>query len=200
MKNFVAWLNRETIRARLPKDFNHFPRARAIIDCSEVECAVPNDPTVRVKLWSNYKQRHTMKYLVACAPSGEVTFISKMFGGRVTDTEITTKSGFLSLVQHMDDILADKGFPQIETDILQAGGILVMPPFKQDKKGFQFTDAENLRAYRIARVRIHVERCIQRMKVFSVLDYVYSDMREFMDDTVLVISALCNLNKSLIKK
>ena len=74
-----------------------------------------------------------------------------------------------------------------------------MPPFKQSKKGFQFTDAENLRAYRIARVRIHIERCIERMKVFSVLDYVHSDMRDFMDDSVLVISALCNLNKSLIK-
>ena len=123
-----------------------------------------------------------------------------MFGGRITDTEITTKSGFLQLIEPMDDILADKGFPSIETDVLQSGGILVMPPFKRDKKGFQFTDAENLRAYRIARVRIHVERCIARMKVFTVLDYVHSEMREFMDDSVLVISALCNLNKALIKK
>ena len=113
LKNFVIWLSKETIRARLPSDFVHFPRARAILDCSEIECSVPNDPTIRAKMWSNYKQRHTMKFLVA---SGEITFLSKMFGGRVTDTEITTKYGFLKLVEPLDDILA-------ETDVLSSGKI-----------------------------------------------------------------------------
>ena len=39
-------------------------------------------------------------------------------------------SGFIDLVERGDVILADKGFPSIESDVNEAGGILVMPPFR----------------------------------------------------------------------
>jgi hypothetical protein len=71
-----------------------------------------------------------VKFLIGCAPSGEVTFISPTFGGRTRDTEITVQSGFLDLIEVGDVILADKGFPRIEKDLNSAGGLLVMPPFK----------------------------------------------------------------------
>ena len=82
----------------------------------------------------------------------------------------------------------------------EAGGTLVIPPFKESKKGFQFTKRENQKSYRIARHRIHVERCIERLKVFTVLDYIHADMREYMDDVATIVCALCNLKTDLIRR
>ena len=60
-------------------------------------------------MYSQYKSRWTHKVLLACAPSGEIVFISKSYGGRVTDSELTVKSGFVNLVEAGDTIMADKG-------------------------------------------------------------------------------------------
>ena len=201
VEGFIIWFDKDTIRARLPREFRRFkPMVRSIIDCSEVECFTPNNPDLKVKLYSHYKKRFTMKFLVSCAPSGEITFISKMFGGRCTDTEITIKSGFIHLIESEDGILGDKGFPDIDTSVKRKGGIVIMPPFKQSEKGFQFSKKQTEDAYKIARVRIHVERCINRMKVFEILEYVHFDMREQIDDVLLTISGLCNLSNDLISK
>jgi hypothetical protein len=198
-QKFVIWFTRDTIRARLPASFKGlFPATRAIIDASEVECATTTCPTKNVKMYSHYKARMTIKFLVACAPSGEITFISKAFGGRTTDTEITVKSGFVDLVEPGDLIMADKGFPSIETSLVEAGGILVMPPFKKGQKNFQFSSVQNDNAYKIASVRIHVERAIQRMKRFQILDYVKADMIEHIDDILVIVSGICNLSTDLI--
>ena len=51
-----------------------------------MECTRPPTPTMRVKMYSQYKSRWTFKFLVACAPSGEITFVSRSFGGRTTDS------------------------------------------------------------------------------------------------------------------
>lgn len=83
----------------------------------------------RVQTYSNYKGRFTVKFLIGCAPSGEITFISKGFGGRTTDTEITVRSGFLKYIEEGDVEYAGKGFPHIQTKIGEYGGTLVMPPF-----------------------------------------------------------------------
>ena len=72
-KDLVIWLNRETIKARLPASFRGlFPSTRAIIDASEVECSRPPTPRARVLLYSQYKSRWTYKFLIACAPSGKL--------------------------------------------------------------------------------------------------------------------------------
>ena len=86
-----------------------------IIDASEVECARPPTVVQRVLMYSQYKSRWTIKFLVGCAPSGEITFISHGFGGRTTDTELTNRSGLLQLIEAGDVIMADKGFPSIKT-------------------------------------------------------------------------------------
>ena len=52
--------------------------------------------------------RFTHKFLVGCAPSGEITFISQSYGGRTTDSELTVKSGFINLVEPGDLVMADK--------------------------------------------------------------------------------------------
>ena len=200
-KDLVIWLSKSTIQARMPAAFKEsFPGTRCIIDASEVECSRPQTPKARVQMYSSYKSRWTYKFLLGCAPSGEITFISKSFGGRTTDSELTVKSGFIKLIEVGDTILADKGFPTIEAKLNESGGILVMPPFKAGQKSFQFTRRENQECYKIARVRVHVERAIGRLKNFKCFDFVRADMGEYFDASLIIVSAICNCLTDLIKE
>lgn len=77
-------------------------------------------------------------------------------------------SGFLDLVEPGDTILADKGFPGIQAGLDEAEAVLVMPPFLHGQG--QFTESEVQETYNIAQVRIHVERMIQRIKLYNILN------------------------------
>ena len=200
-KHGVIWLDRETIRARMPASFRSlYPKTRCIIDCSETRCQRPGTVRERTLFYSNYKGGFTVKFLVACAPSGEITYISPGFGGRVTDCELTVQSGFLDLIEPGDLVLADKGFPNIQNDLNNSGGILVMPPFATT--GRQFTEAENKAGYQCASVRIHVERAIERLKRFEILSGkpLKMTMMKHIDDILLVIAFLVNTYPDLIKQ
>jgi hypothetical protein len=70
----------------------------------------PHNLTARAQTWSNYKHNNTIKYLVSITPSGAVNCISKEWGGRVSDKEITLKSGYIYKLSHGDEVLADRGF------------------------------------------------------------------------------------------
>ena len=193
----LIWFDRNTVNARMPKAFKaSFKNVRAIIDCSEIECEKSCKLRQRVLTYSQYKGHHTVKFLVAVAPSGEITFISPAFGGRSTDTEITVNSGFLELLEEGDVILGDNRFPSIEQCINEAGAFLVMPPFKSGEK--QFTEKQNHDGYEVASVRVHVERAIERMKRFEVLSFLTIKQLEHIDKMLVIIAFLCNLLPDLI--
>lgn len=188
-ETFVIWFDRATIQARMPASFRaHFPDTRVIIDATEIECQRPGTQRKRILMWSQYKSRWTVKFLVGIAPSGEFTFVSDGFGGRTTDTELTNQCGILKLLEPRDIVLADKGFPHVENRIVESGAVLVMPPFRSGDR--QFSSVQNRDCYEIARVRIHVERAIARLKYFEILNFVPSHMLPHIDK-VFVIAAFC---------
>ena len=65
----------------------------AIIDASEVQTERPTMTSANSVLYSNYKQRHTFKVLVACTPGGSISFISEAAGGDMCDVEMVRRSG-----------------------------------------------------------------------------------------------------------
>ena len=71
-----------------------------------------------------------------------------------------------------------------------------MPPFRRE--GRQFNQQENLEGYKVASVRIHVERAIARLKHFGILNFVEHYLYKYVDDILLVIAFLCNCGKDLI--
>jgi hypothetical protein len=138
-----------------------------------------------------------MKFLVGIAPSGQITFLSKAYGGRVTDCHLTTESGFLNLLEPGDVMLADEGFPTIVESAQERGAFVYMPPFKQGKR--QFSNFENEEGYKIASVRILVERAISRMKYFNILKFLDHSLLPKIDKILVCISFTCNNFPDLIK-
>ena len=48
--------------------------------------------------------------MVAITPSGVVCFISKLYGGSITDRELFIETGIIDKMDVEDSVMADKGF------------------------------------------------------------------------------------------
>ena len=64
-----------------------------IIDSSEVFCERPTNLKARGQTWSNYEHHNTVKFLIGISRQGVVTFVSRGWGGRVSDV-LLTESGY----------------------------------------------------------------------------------------------------------
>ena len=74
----------------------------------------------------------TLKFLVATMPTGEITFISKCWGGHVSYKNLTMNSGLLKLLHHGDMVIADCGF-DVGNELAFVGSTLEFPPFTNKK-------------------------------------------------------------------
>lgn len=71
--------------------------------------------------------------MVGVSPAGLITFISKAFGGRVSDKAIFEQSGLISkLIPHQDAVMVDKEF-LIDTICKNHDIKLIRPPFLRKK-------------------------------------------------------------------
>ncbi len=196
-----SWIflpNQQAVRDTLPESFKeHYSNCRLIIDCTEFRTQVPPSVEQRVQMYSNYKSAYTAKYLIGITPGGLIAFLSKGYGGRATDSFISNDCGFIGLLNEGDIVLADKGFPSVQVN---DGVILVMPPFSKRNQS-QFSEEDMQLTYEVARVRIHVERAIQRIKSFEMLSKIVCiDMIPLLDDIIHLVGVLVNLSSPIIKK
>jgi len=169
LSSLKFWPTRETVQKYMPKEFAKSERygyTRIILDATELFIEKPSDLSLQSVTWSNYKSHNTLKGLIGICPFGGVTFVSCLWAGSISDIELTTKCGLLDLLQAGDNVMADKGF-KIE-DVLKEHGItLNIPPFMSDGK-LSKQDVKLTRE--VATLRIHVERAIERVKNFRILD------------------------------
>ena len=91
-----------------------------------------------------------------------MTYLSQLWGGRVSDKQITRESGLLELLEAGDNVMVDRGFGI--AGIVPDGVAVNMPPFLVGRE--QMTAAETDETMSIASVRIHVERAIGRIKTW----------------------------------
>ena len=93
-------------------------------------------------------------------------FVSSLYTGSISDTELVERSGFLQLLQRGDEVMADRGFT-IENLLTPLGVGLNIPPFLVGRQ--QLDPSEVVDTQQIASLRIHVERAIRRVKEFDIL-------------------------------
>ncbi|XP_037572316.1 uncharacterized protein LOC119454464 [Dermacentor silvarum] len=197
-KYLVFWLPRDVIQQTLPESFADFRSATCIIDCFELFIERPGNLLRRSRTYSQYKSHNTAKVLHVIAPNGFIMFMSKAYGGRASDRFITSDSGFLKMLTPGDEILADRGFTV--NDLLPHGVKLSLPSFLKGRPQMSCQDVVASR--RLARLRVHVERSIRRLKCFRILKQFPCSIfakRPLVDDVLLAIAGLCNLQPLLIK-
>ena len=193
----ITWPSKELVKRHLPKCVFKYPRTRVIIDCTEVKAEKPSAPSSQKVTWSDYKSHNTFKLLVGITPSGAFSFISDLYSGAISDRAITIKSGLLEELEPMDDVMADPGF-NLRDLVTKRNATLNIPPFA---KGKPLSTKACTKTRRITSLSIHVERAIQRMKKFRLLQEVIPiSIAAVANQTVFVCAALCNLLKPLVKK
>ena len=201
----VIWPDRDVIFKTMPMSFrNKYKHCVSIIDCFEIFIERPSDLVARAQTWSNYKSHNTIKYLISITPQGVISFISKGWGGRVSDKELTQNSLFLSKLLPGDVVLADRGFNIHELLALQ-GAHLEIPAFTRGLAQLPAAEVEKTR--QIANVRIHIERVIglTRNKYTMLQDKIPITLLQkddqavpTIDKIVHVCCALVNLSSSVV--
>lgn len=78
-KKLIYWPEREALRCTMPRSFfTTFGNSVAvIIDCFEIGIEKPSSLKARAQTWSSYKNKNTVKYLIAITPQGVISFISQ---------------------------------------------------------------------------------------------------------------------------
>ena len=206
LKPLVMWPDHEQLYKTMPMEFrrNNFSKCVVIIDCFEVFMERPKGLMARAQTWSNYKHHNTVKFLIGISPQGSITFVSKGWGGRVSDQHLTEHCGILDHLLPGDIILADRGFTVQDAAGLYCAEVK-LPPFTKGKK--QLSNCEVDKARQLSRVRIHVERVIGLLRLkYKILratlpiNFIMCEAEEHstIDKIVTVCSALCNCCESVV--
>ena len=178
-----------------PSSFLPFPNCRIVIDCTDVEIAIPKMMNLQRATYSSYRSMNSLKALVGVAPNGAITYISKLYPGSVSDKKIVEGCGILTHFLAGDLILADKGF--LIEDIVPIGVSVNIPLFLQHRK---FTRSEASATKEIAKCRIHVERANARLKDFKILSFIPAWLRSHADKIFQLVGALGNFQLPVIKE
>lgn len=180
-------------RACLPRCFAQFPNCRMVIDCTEIRIDQADSLKLRCATYSNYKSHTTFKSLIGIAPNGVVTYVSDLYGGSKSDKEIVQDCGILSWVTPGDMLMADKDFNI--RNVLPSGVELNIPSFLYHG---QFTKEEVVNNKKLSAARIHVERAIQRVKMFTILDHIPASLYKHADKIFKVCACLTNFQTPIM--
>lgn len=104
--------------------------------------------------------------MVGITQSGAISFISDVYESSMSDKDIFKESGILNKLNEGDLVMMDRGF-NIRDLLLKKGADIVIPPYLGDRANL--TPQEEAQTRTIAKLRIHVERVIERMKKFKIL-------------------------------
>lgn len=197
LKQFVPWPSKDIIEKNLPVYFAIFSDTRLVLDCAETPVQKSNCLNCSIRTYSHYKGKHTIKFALGTSPSGLITFVSDVYGGRASDKYIINNSKILKKCQMNDAIMVDKGFA-IEQECEEENVQLYRPPFFY-KKNKQFTPEEVRKCRLIARARVHVERVIQRIRIFKILnEQIHWSLLESIDKILTIICAIVNLSPPIL--
>jgi hypothetical protein len=181
----------------MPKVFKRlYPNLTIIVDCTEVEMEKPSSLNAQSTCYSSYKSKNTMKALIGISPSGVINFVSEFFPGSSSDKEIVVQSDFLTKLKQGDLVMADKGF-NCQDELASVGATLVLPHMLKGIKQFSKEQTEHNK--KVASLRIHVERVMERIKNWHIFDHrIPICSSALASDILIVVCALSNFHPPLI--
>ncbi|XP_065342097.1 uncharacterized protein LOC135940905 isoform X1 [Cloeon dipterum] len=189
------------IKYNLPVAFRYnFSNTTDILDAFEIQCQKPTDALYQMLSYSTYKGCNTIKYLVNCTPDGFITFVSRGYGGRLSDVALCEESGYLKFLTPGRSVMADRGFKHLESRLELIGVGLVRPPSVM--KNMPLSKSDTLKTKQIAALRIHVERVIGRIRCFAMASpHSRTPVSQIplLDMAVVVAAALCNIGTPIIR-
>ena len=185
------------VKKYMPEAFKKdYPNTRMIIDATEFFVERPSSLLSQACTFSSYKNRNTVKVLIGIMPSGTISFVSNCYEGSISDRKLVELSGLLDRLEPGDELMADKGF-QIQDLLAPLGVRLNIPPFLTSKA--QMPVADVILTRKIARLRIHVERAIGRIKEYHILQNVLpASMWNSINEVVYVCCMLANFGPPLV--
>ena len=154
------WPSRKVIDVTMPPCFAKYPSTRVFINCMEMQVQPPTSLLQQSVTYSQFKSRNTFKVRVGISPCGLVTFLSPLWGGRVSDRDITAQVGLVKddkILEEGDSVLTDRGL-DVEDILAQKKVRLNVSPRLDGRPFLPEKDVEKTR--RITEVRIHAERSI----------------------------------------
>lgn len=199
LKFLIRWPSRTDVQRTMSVKFRRlYPYCRVIVDCTEIFVQRPRNLKARALFYSHYKHHSTLKLLIGITPTGAASFVSKAWGGRASDKEITLRSGLLNLLEPGDGVMSDRGF-LIDDAIAARNAHLIRPAYTRGHKQMPVKSLEQARQQ--SSLRIHVERFNERLKNFEILSGRMSlVMVPHIDSIVTICCAICNLYPRLVKK
>ncbi|CAN7975733.1 unnamed protein product [Ixodes persulcatus] len=198
LEHAVFWPEKDAIVSCLTTYFWEYKDTRMVLDCTEIEIERPKDLMSRLLTYSHYKRTYTAKVLVSETPGGLISYVSPAYGGKASDTFITKQSQLLDrCTPHVDSVMVDKGF--LINELCREKNVrMIRPPFLMEK---QLTTEEARSNQSIACARVHVERAIQRMKIYRILRNRFDlDLVPYIDKIFTVIAGMVNLLKPLFSE
>ncbi|XP_058493877.1 uncharacterized protein LOC131465320 [Solea solea] len=157
------WLSKKSVKALLPDVFYSYSDTQVVLDCVQLRCQTPDAPLLQREMFSNYKSHYTLKGLIGMAPHGAVTFVSSLHDVSTSDNELLRKSGLASLLKPSAAIMMNKDF-QVD-DCISCKVYMVTSPSRQSEPEFKERPSH-------ARLRVHVERLVQRVKEHQIFSTV----------------------------
>lgn len=167
LTNQNIWMSKRKVVKNMPDCFKPlYKDVRVVIDCTEMRIEKPSDCEAQAASYSQYKSSNTLKALIGISPSGVTTFVSDLYEGKISDNEITMRSGLFDLMQKGDAVMCDRGWTCREA-AAKRGIRLITPHFLQ--RDGKLDLPQLVESVAIARVRIHVERIMGRIKQWHFL-------------------------------
>ncbi|KAJ8677150.1 hypothetical protein QAD02_012937 [Eretmocerus hayati] len=201
-KQLIIWLKEDDIRFNLPITFRYrYSNVQSIIDCFEIEIEKPSNALFQALSWSDYKKCNSVKYLISVTADGLITLISDGVAGRATDVSVVENCGYLDVLPGGCSVLADRGFKLLDLLLQKKKCKLIRPPSVQ--KETKISKKEVKLTKQIASIRIHVERAINRIRNYRILDIharIDNHLIGHLDSMVNIVCGLVNLQSPIIKQ
>lgn len=186
------------IRSNLPSCLRT-DTIRGVLECIEVNIRIRKCTNCRSSSYSGYKQSDTTKFLICITPGGLISYVSNGYSGNSTDKFIFNNENLINQFDSGDTIIVNKGF-LIEEET-KAKGIKIIRPTSFQSNQMQLNEADVITNTKIAVVRVHVERAIEKMTMFAMLSgSVDYNVLPCVDDIVYIIASTVNLSTPFLKE